>query len=77
MWKFHGKEVDIKLVADRKEWFCDRDVSEILGHENIERPLHEQVKQRYKSKLKDIKVVPSEGTTPLSYNVGKAVYILA
>ena len=77
MWKFHGKEVNIKLDADRKEWFSDRDVYEILGHENAKRTLYEQVKQRYKSKLKDIKIVPSEGTTRLSYNAGKAVYIFA
>ena len=74
MWKFDGKEVDIKLDADRKEWFCDRDVCEILGHENVKKALYEQVKQSRKSKLKDIKVVLSEGTTPLSHNARKTVY---
>ena len=65
MWKFDGKEVDIKLDVGRKEWFCDRDVCEILGHDNV---------KSCKSKLKDIKVVPSEVTTPLSHNAEKAIY---
>ena len=68
------KEVDIKLDADRKEWFCDRDVCEILSQENVKKALYEQVKQLCKSKLKDIKVAPSEGTTLSSHNVGKAIY---
>ena len=74
MRKFDGKEVDIKLDTDRKEWFCDRDVCEILSHENLKKALYEQVKQSCKSKLKDIKVAPSEGTTPLFHNVEKAIY---
>ena len=74
MWKFDGKEVYIKLDADRKEWFCGRVVCEILGHENVKKALYEQVKQLCKSKLKDIKVVLSEGTILLSHNAQKTVY---
>ena len=74
MQKFDRKEVDIKLNAYRKEWFCDKVVYEILGHENVKKALYEQVKQACKSKLKDIKVVSSEGTTLLFHNVGKVVY---
>ena len=74
MWKFDRKEVDVKLDADRKEWFCEKDVCEILDHENVKKALYVQVKQAYKSKLKDIKVVSSKGTTPLSHNAGKADY---
>ena len=74
MRKFYGKEVYIKLDTDRKECFCGRDVCENLGHKNVKKALYEQVKQLCKSKLKDIKVVPSEGTTPLSHNAGKVVY---
>ena len=74
MWKFDRREVDIKLDADRKEWFCNKEVREILGHENVKKALYVQLKQAYKFKMKDIKVVSSEGTTPLSHNAGKTVY---
>ena len=45
-----------------------------FGSQEREKVLYEQVKQLCKSKLKDIKVVPPEGTNPLSHNAGKAIY---
>ena len=37
VWKFDGKEDNINLDADRKEWFFDRDECEIMGHENVKK----------------------------------------
>ena len=43
--------VGIKLDANRKEWFCGKDVCVNLGYENIRRALYEQVKSDHKSQL--------------------------
>ena len=70
--KIDGKQVDIKLDADRKEWFYGKDVCEILGYENYHDALAKEVRKGYKNTLK---VLYEMHHTPLNYNAGKAVYI--
>lgn len=70
--KIDGKQVDIKLDADRKEWFCGKDVCEISGYENYHDALAKDVRKGYKNKLK---VLCEMHHTPLDYNAEKAVYI--
>ena len=48
---------------------------EILGYENFNRALYEQVKLGYKSQLKDLRMVLTYSTDPVSYHVGRIEYI--
>ena len=45
--KIDGKQVDIKLDADRKECFCGKDVCEISGYENYHDVLAKDVRKGY------------------------------
>ena len=73
--KFDGKEVDIKLDAGGKEWFCGKDVCEVLGFKNANDVLLKQVKQAYKTDLKSMHVTCGSHVNPAPYHAGKSVYI--
>ena len=73
--KFDGKEVNIKLDADRKEWFCGKDVCKILGFKNVSQTLLDRVKQAYKTGLKSLNIPQTFCANSVSYHAEKAVYI--
>ena len=70
-WEFQGRGAD----KNGKEWFRGKDVCMILGFWDAKDALTKKVKIVYKSDLRALAVVPYCGTTSLSYNEGKAVYI--
>ena len=70
-----GKDVDIIVGKDKKEWFKGKDVCEILGYENVGQALRDQVKKAYKTDLKSILMDEKSSPTPNTNNEGKAVYI--
>ena len=41
IWKFGRKKLQIRASADKKEWFCDKDVCKILGYVNVKKALRE------------------------------------
>ena len=53
-----------KVDLNQKEWFCGKDVCEILGYENTKRALYEPVKQAHETPLEG--VVLKTSITPLS-----------
>ena len=58
-----------------KEWFCCKNVWEILQFEDSKDGLFTKAKQAYKSDLRSFNVVQAICTTPLFQNAEKAVYI--
>ena len=74
-WKFDRKEVDIKLDADRKEWFCGKMYARSWGSKNVNQILLDRVKQAYKTGLKSLNLPQTSCANFVSYHAGKAVYI--
>ena len=72
--RFHGQNK--KLTLKDEEWFCGRDVCEILGFKNANQVLLDRVKWACKSDLGSLNVTKTSCATPLSHNAGKAVYRL-
>ena len=58
-----------------KEWFCCKNVWEILQFKDSKDGLFTKAKQAYKSDLRSFNVVQAICTTPLFQNAEKAVYI--
>ena len=64
----------IHEATDNEEWFCGRDVSLILGFQNIKRTLFEQIKKAHKTDLKSLLTEEkSEERLTAHYNEGRAV----
>ena len=72
VWKFDRKEVDIKIDLNQKEWFCGKDLCEVLGFEDQKTTLARQVKQVFKTHLKSLQMDEDLSSNPLSYHSGKA-----
>ena len=64
IWKFGGKKLQIRAGADKKEWFCGKDVCKILGYVNVKKALREQ------NSLSGLGPIAG-----LKYHDGKAIYI--
>ena len=73
VWRFKGQKVKIKVDSNGKEWFCGKDVCEILGLQNPNIALLKQVKKAYKTNLKFLEETCTGHATPNTYNSGKAV----
>ena len=63
--------MNIKTGSTQKEWFCGRDVCEILGLENIKDVLLKQVKQLYRTGLKSLGLACAFHANPVSHHAGK------
>ena len=57
--------MNTKTGSTQKEWFCGRDVCEILGLENIKDVLLKQVKQLYRTGLKSLGLVCAFHANPV------------
>ena len=56
--------VDVPNRCNRKEWFCGKDVCEILGFEDSKKTLQRQVRQSCKFNFKNL-VELGEGCSPI------------
>ena len=69
------EKVDIKLDPNRKEWFCGKDVCEVLGFRDSKDALLTKVRHAYKTALKSLDMAGKTPANPVPYHAGKAVYI--
>ena len=76
IWKLDVKQVDIKLGANKREWFCSKDVCEILRLKDPKDALLTKVKQAYKADLNSMVVAEKVPANLVSYHAGKVVCIL-
>ena len=63
------------MDADRKEWFCGKDLCEILGFRDTKDALLTKVKKAYKKGLKSLGLAGTTPVNPVPYHAGKAVYV--
>ena len=69
------EKVDIKLDPNRKEWFCGKDVCEILGFRDSKDALLTKVRHAYKTGLKSLDMAHKTPANPVPHHAGKVVCI--